>query len=257
MIDLHAHILPGVDDGSSNWNDTLLMASRAEEDQIERMAATPHANPDYHQVPAEIVMDLVDQLNAKIKEKGIQIQILAGHDAHLVPELLPKLKRSEILTLNESRYFLLEPPEFFESGELKTAVFQFMMEGYIPIVTHPERIGMFHRHPELIPSLIEQGALMQVTAGSVTGHFGEQVVEYSRWMFDKQYVHVLATDAHSPEHRPPVLSVAVERLKEWKIDPEPFVETNPAAILRDGEVEIRLPDRKKPKYSFLGRFLKR
>lgn len=251
MIDIHSHILPDVDDGSRSWEETLAMITIAERDEITVIAATPHMNPSHHAVEANTVLDLVEETSERIRSEGHSIQVVAGHDAHLVPELLSQLQTKKTLTLNSGRYFLLEPPEHFESKEIQTAVFSFMTSGYIPIITHPERLGTFIRHPNLIPKLIRQGALIQITAGSITGYFGEKVQEFSEHLLRSNLVHVVASDAHSPRHRPPVLSLARDQIRRMGLDPEPLVHTNPKMILNNQDLDVYIPEVEEGKKSSL------
>ncbi|HPR64965.1 MAG TPA: capsular biosynthesis protein [Thermoanaerobaculia bacterium] len=241
MIDLHCHILPGVDDGASSWKESLSMALMAEDDGIEAIFATPHANPSYHNVSAGTVDQLVQELNTAIQKEGRTIQVYTGHDAHLVPELLDRLRSGEIHTLNSSRYFLLEPPEHFRISEMQEAIFGFMAHGFVPIITHPERVGAFLRNPEFLYRLVEQGALVQITAGSVTGYFGESIRHYSESILKEGLGHILASDAHSPRHRPPILSQACNVISSWGVDAHPMVSGRPRAVLSDEEIDIPSP----------------
>lgn len=233
MIDLHCHILPGVDDGSEGWEETLKMAKIAHQDGITHIFATPHANPNLYFVPARRVIALVKELHTLLQKEAIPIEVLPGHDAHMVPELLDNLKKGEVLTLANSRYFLLEPLEFVERKELQNFIFKAQMEGYIPIITHPERIGYFHRHPEVIRECCQQGALIQFTASSITGYFGEDIRKWTLNAIKEGYGHILATDAHSSGHRKPILSEAVEELKLHGMDATPWVMDYPTLILRN------------------------
>ena len=241
MIDIHSHILPAVDDGSTSMEETLAMTAIAERDGISIIAATPHANPGYHMVSRKSVLDLVAAVNRAVENEKRILRLVPGHDAHLVPELLPMLKEGRVLTLNFRRYFLLEPPEHFPENELKEVAFACMASGFHPILTHPERLTAFLRKPEMLHDLAAQGVIIQVTAASVTGYFGEVIRRYCEMMFKEGIVHIIASDAHSPRHRPPILSLAADAVSDMGIDPEPFVRSYPEAILHNRDIDVPVP----------------
>lgn len=214
MIDLHCHLLPGIDDGAPDLETSIAMARIAVEDGIKVTACTPHIMPGYYPNTGPQIRMAVRALQTRLDDLRIPLSLVTGADVHLVPELSSGLKSGELLTLANSRYFLFEPPHTTAPPRMAEAVFDVMAAGYHPVVTHPERLRWISEHYEMMRALVDAGAWMQLTAGSVTGRFGKRVQYWSERMLDEGLVHILATDAHNLHSRPPVLSEAAEHVAE-------------------------------------------
>jgi protein-tyrosine phosphatase len=218
MIDIHAHILPGVDDGAKNWDQTLQMARLAVEDGITVMVATPHLfkgrSIDLSQLNTrEIILQHVAQLKHKLYEERIPLEIIPGCDFPLSFESLKFLDDGRALTINDAnRYLLLELPDTSLPPATEEICFYLQSKGITPIITHPERHLIIQEMPYKLKRLIDLGCLVQMTGNSLTGWFGRGVKKISRQFVKLGYIHLLATDAHDPKMRPPVLSQAVTEL---------------------------------------------
>jgi len=218
MIDIHAHILPGVDDGAKNWEQSLEMARIAVEDGITAMVATPHLfkerTIDLTRLNTkEIIIQLVAQLRHKLYVEKIPLEIIPGCDFPLSFESLQLLDDGRALTINDAnRYLLLELPDTSLPPAMEEICFQLQSKGITPIITHPERHLIFQEMPYKLKRLIDLGCLVQMTGNSLTGWFGRRVKKISRQLVKLGYVHLLATDAHDPKGRPPLLSEAVTEL---------------------------------------------
>ena len=210
MIDLHSHILPGIDDGAKSLNDSLEMARIAVADGIRTMACTPHIYPGMYMNDGPGIIKAIASLQNELDENGIALKLVAGADVHLVPGLLEGLKSGRIPTLNGSRYFLLEPSHTTPPPHFEDTVFNIIMSGYTPIITHPERLVWIESHYPAFLRLIEQGTWMQVTAGALTGQFGARAKYWGERFIGEGHAHILATDAHSTGRRKPQLSAARE-----------------------------------------------
>lgn len=237
LIDLHCHILPGIDDGARDLETSLAMARMAVADGIEVIACTPHIMPGYYENDGPGIRAAVDSLQDHLDKEGIQLTLVPGADVHLVPDMARGLSAGRLQTLGASRYFLFEPPHHVAPPRLEDAVFDVMTAGYHPLITHPERLTWIEAHYEVIKRIANGGAWMQITAGSVTGVFGKRPQYWAERMLSEGMVHVLATDAHNLHRRTPVLSAAVEaiakRLGEAAaID---MVVTRPHAVLEDAD----------------------
>jgi len=205
MIDVHCHILPGIDDdGPPRLEDVLAMARIAVADGIEKIVATPHVKETIH--PPERILALVTSFNAALVQNGIPLEIFAG--AEVGAMLNTSLLRA--YTLNGTDYVLLEFPHSHLPQNAPEIVFNAVLDGLIPIVPHPERNPSVMRRPELVADLVEAGALVQVTAGSLVGGFGPEAKVCACYLLEKNLVHFLATDAHSPTWRQPLLSQGVK-----------------------------------------------
>jgi protein-tyrosine phosphatase len=218
MIDIHAHILPGVDDGAKNWEQSLEMARMAVEDGITVMVATPHLfkgrTIDLTRLNTkEIILQHVAQLRHKLYEEKIPLEIIPGCDFPLSFESLQLLDDGRALTINDAnRYLLLELPDTSLPPAIEEICFHLQSKGITPIITHPERHMLIQEMPYKLKRLIDLGCLVQMTGNSLTGWFGRKVKKISRQLVKLGYVHLLATDAHDPKGRPPLLSAAVTEL---------------------------------------------
>jgi protein-tyrosine phosphatase len=174
MIDLHSHILPGVDDGSPDLETTLDMARMAVDDGIQIMACTPHFMPGLYHNNAADVEQRVLALNEILITHNIDLPLVAGGDIHIRPDFISCLRQKTILPIHGSRYVLFEPPHVMMPLRLEELLFNIQVAGYVPIVTHPERLAWIEQHYPAIERIVETGAWMQITAGSLTGRFGQR-----------------------------------------------------------------------------------
>lgn len=235
MIDLHCHILPGIDDGAKNLQISLEMARMAAADGITVTACTPHILPGVYNNDGRHIKAAVVQLRQAITQAGIPIQVVAGADVHVAPDLATRLRSGEALTINDSKYLLLEPPHHIPPPRLEDHIFGLQTAGYLPVVTHPERLSWIEGHYDLIKRLVYNGILMQLTAGSFMGTFGRRPRYWAERMLDDGLCHVLATDAHNTEQRAPRLSDAREAIARRVGEQEAtnLVLTRPQGILND------------------------
>lgn len=208
MIDLHSHILPGIDDGSRSLAMSLEMARMAVADGIEVMACTPHIYPGLYMNDAAGIRAARDALQGSLDEAGIPLQLTIGADVHLVPGLLEGLRAGRVPSLHGTRYLLLEPPHHVAPPRFAESVFNLVAAGYVPVITHPERLTWVEDHYQVFSDLTRQGAWMQVTAGSLTGVFGARAKYWGERFLGEGWTHILATDAHSSGRRSPVMSAA-------------------------------------------------
>lgn len=247
MIDLHCHILPGLDDGSSSAEESLAMARLALQDGIRTIVATPHALDGVYNVSLAEITRSVGSFRELLSTKGLDLRVCAGADVHLSPGMADKIKRGTVGTINDTgKYFLLElPPQTLPSG-IKEEIFGLKMAGITPIITHPERHPTIVRDMNLLYDFIAMGALSQITAMSLTGEFGESVQRCSQALMKHRLVHVMASDAHSADSRPPLLSRAVNEAAELTGSDSlaaSLVNDIPAKILAGEPVEIAEPMR--------------
>jgi protein-tyrosine phosphatase len=209
MIDLHCHILPGLDDGPRSLEESLLMARTAVADGIESLVATPHCLEGLYPLSLKVLTAKVNELRAALGQALIPLRISPGAEVYLDAGLAAQWQRQQILTINQQKYFLLELPKVGCPTRIKEILFQLRLRGYRPIFTHLERHAAFQENTALLFDLVRQGALVQLTARSITGHFGTKPREASRRWLSLGLVHFIATDAHSHLERPPLLSLAV------------------------------------------------
>lgn len=239
MIDLHCHILPGIDDGAPDLATSLEMARMAAADGIKVIACTPHMMPGVYDNTGPQVRQCIEALQAQLDDAGIDIKLVTGADIHLQQGLARGLKDGALLSLNDSRYFLFEPPHHVAPPRLEDAVFDVMAAGYQPLITHPERLSWIESHYEIMKNMVHAGAWMQITCGSVTGRFGKRPQYWAERMLDEGLVHILATDAHNLRNRRPNMSDArqavADRLGEQAA--EDMVVTRPRGVLDDASLQ--------------------
>jgi protein-tyrosine phosphatase len=208
LIDLHSHLLPGIDDGAKDLATSLAMARVAASDGISTIACTPHILPGVYNNSGPAIRRAVTQLAESIAKAGIPITLVTGADVHIAPDLDVQLRDGRALTLNNSRYLLLEPPHHVLPPRLEDLIFGLQAAGYVPILTHPERLSWVEGHYDLIRRLVSSSVLMQITAGSVMGRFGRGPRYWGERMLDEGLCHLLATDAHNTEQRAPRMAEA-------------------------------------------------
>jgi protein-tyrosine phosphatase len=234
MIDIHCHILPGIDDGAKDLSASLEMARLAAQDGINIIVASPHVSDN----PAspEVIRDITEFLNEQIQVSGLDVQIIRGADVsmNIDPSLIDRY------TIGDTRYFLLEFPHSHMPGNARDVIFRYVSGGFIPIVTHPERNGSVVEDPSIVEGLLESGALVQVTSLSLSGEFGLAAQSCAKFLLKKGWVHFLASDGHSPTWRPPILSdgvrVAAKILGDVRA--RSLVEKNPLCLLEGKTVYV-------------------
>ena len=247
MIDLHCHILPGLDDGSSSEEESLAMARLALQDGIHTIVATPHALDGIYDVDPAAILRGVASFQELLATRGLALKVCVGADVHLSPGIADKIKTGVVGTINNTgKYFLLElPPQTIPPG-VREEIFALKMQGITPIITHPERHPAILRELNLLHDFIAMGALSQITAMSLTGEFGEEVQWCSQELLKHRLVHVIASDAHSANSRPPLLSRAVNEAADLTGNDglaASLVNDIPAKILAGQPVEIPEPMR--------------
>ena len=235
MIDLHCHILPGIDDGAGDLAMALAMARMAVDDGIVTIACTPHILPGVYNNTRVNIEAAVLRLTVEIEEAGIPLQLTTGADVHIAPDLLEGLKNGRVPTIADSRYFLLEPPDHIVPPRMSDVVFGIIAAGYVPILTHPERLTWLEKNYALVKQMAAGGVLIQLTAGSFFGRFGRRAKYWSERMLDEGMVDLVATDAHNVDHRPPLLTPARDFISERAGDEiaKLLVVTNPLHILEN------------------------
>lgn len=219
------------------------MARIAVGDGISVVACTPHILPGvYHNTGPQICASIA-ALQNKLREADIPLRLTQGADIHLVPDIVAGLRSGRLLSLCNSRYFLLEPPHHIAPPRFEMSVFSVLTAGFMPIITHPERLRWIETHFGVFERLSRAGVWIQLTAGSVTGRFGTRPRYWCERMLDQGMVHILATDAHNLRSRPPVLSrgrdAVAERLGEEEA--KHMVLTRPLGVLENANPASLIP----------------
>jgi protein-tyrosine phosphatase len=254
--------MPGIDDGARSMDEAVEMASIAADDGIEQIVSTPHMfnglsnNPE----PSEI-MEHVAALNEAVSAVcGRRLTILPGNEVHVTHDLAAQVKNSRVTTINRRNYMLVEFPQLSVPHGADDLFYHLLLQGVIPILVHPERNGEIQSRPGIVLKFVERGVLIQVTAMSLTGEFGPTAKACADSLLRHNLVHFIATDAHRPKRRPPILSegrdaaaavIGEERARK-------LVEDNPRAVVNGELIALEPPipygTTAKPKRSFFSRF---
>lgn len=203
LIDIHCHILPGIDDGAQNEKESLKMFRMAADAGIREMIATPHFHYKRGNAKPAKVKELAVKMQERLDEMEIPIRLHSGNELYYSHSLLDVVKAGEALTMADSDYVLLEFSPEAERRKIQNAVYHFLCEGYNPIIAHVERYRTFLKHSDFSDEISRMGAYLQVNAGSITGGAGWKIQHFSKTLAKKGYVSFLATDAHDLKKRTP------------------------------------------------------
>jgi protein-tyrosine phosphatase len=233
MIDMHCHVLPGIDDGPETIEQSAALARTALATGTSTMVATPHVSHHYRNSP-ETIADGVKALNARLQAEAIRLEVVPGAEiavTHLIEIAPAQLER---LGLGGGRWLLVEPPFTASAAGLDAILLDLRSRGHRVLLAHPERCPSFHRDPRLLESIVRAGALTSVTAGALVGRFGEDVRRFALQLADAEMVHNVASDTHDLKRRTPDIAGALEQaslapLADW------LTEAVPSAILEDRE----------------------
>ena len=211
MIDLHSHILPGLDDGPADIEGSVALARAASESGTRVMVATPHIRED-HPFPLEAIGDQTERLNRILGQEGVDLRVVPGGEVALtkVGELDDATLQS--LCLGDGRYLLVESPYTYAPELVERLLFDLQTRGYRPILAHPERSPSFLSDFVRLSRLVDRGMHCSITALSMVGAFGGTVQAFTTRLFAAGLVHNVASDAHDQRGRPPGLGHGFERL---------------------------------------------
>jgi protein-tyrosine phosphatase len=237
MIDLHNHILAGIDDGPSKADESLRMCRMAVDDGIRCVVATPHSFNGDHVTDPDNILTRVANLNLKLELEKLPLKILPGMEIRMVPEFVELLLEGRLLSLNQGKYFLLEfHPAHVPAGFDRLLNFM-RTRGHGVVLAHPEKNLQIQNNVEQVINWLNRDEpwdlLVQISADSLTGEAGKQAYNVARLLLNRSCVHVIASDAHAAERRPPILSKAHEIASDLIGSARAFqmVHDVPAAIL--------------------------
>jgi len=208
MVDLHAHILPGIDDGPASIEESIQMSRLAFQDGIRTIVATPHIGKFPN--TREIISEKVNQLKERLRLENINIELLFGSDLEFSAEIFSFIGNKSVVTINNSRYLLLDIPHSLMPPNVERHIERMLELGIVPIIAHPERCIQIQEDLNILYSLVKAGAILQITASSILGKIGSKAEEVARNILKRGLAHVIATDTHGLNKRRPLLREAVE-----------------------------------------------
>lgn len=240
MIDIHTHILPGIDDGAKTIEDSIRMARTASEGGVQSLFVTPHCNVEgvfdnyYNDKLRERFLELED----KLKQEQIPLQIMLGMEVYGTEEVPFLLHKRKLIGLNQSRYLLIEFDFRKDLSLIDYLISEITSQGFLPIIAHPERYPYVQKNPVLVYQWLEQGCSLQVNKGSVMGGFGSHAKRTALYLLECKLASFIASDAHSPEMRTTDLSKVYEFIdanysKEYT---RILFEENPKRIIMDQDL---------------------
>jgi protein-tyrosine phosphatase len=238
VIDIHCHVLWGIDDGPEAIEGSVALARAAAQAGTRTLVATPHVSARYRN-DATAIARRVHQLNERLVAEEVAVEVLTGAEIAIVSVVEVEPSQLRRLGLGGGDWLLMEPPFSPVAAGLQNTLSSLQLEGHRILLAHPERCPAFHRDPALLESLTDNGVLTSVTAGSLVGRFGETVRSFAFGLIDSGMVHNVASDAHDHLQRRPGMAAELEQvglgpLTDW------LTQAVPAAILT-GEATIPPP----------------
>lgn len=240
MVDIHCHVLFGVDDGSADLNESIEMMRIAREGGTDSVFATLHCNipGSVRNYWCEELSNRLKRLNTALLQEGIGVKVYSGQEIFATPETASLLNNGILITLNSSRYALIEF-DFEEYSVEAYAILQSVVScGYVPIVAHPERYGFVYEEEDAARRLKDIGCLLQINKGSLKGSFGTRARKNAYRLLDAELADFIASDAHGPYVRTPFLADARDAVAD--IYSEDYAEllfnVNPLCVLNNKEI---------------------
>lgn len=214
-VDLHCHLLPGVDDGAQNLADALALGKKAVSQGITHILCTPHHENGRYLNPKEKVILKTNELQRAFEKEGIPLKVFPGQEIRLFPEILPAIENDHILFCDlEERYLLIEFPSHEAPSYALPLLGELVAKGKVPIIVHPERNGTFIKNPNALIDYLDMGCLAQLTAPSLVGRFGKKIQKTAETMVRHGFVQLMASDAHHINKRSFYLEEAYEVMAE-------------------------------------------
>lgn len=243
MIDIHSHILPGVDDGAKDMEQSLAMAKQYLENGINTVVATPHYIEDSYNKEKDHNEEVLDELREELEKRDIDLRIYLGNEVYLSPKTIDDIEEGRVATLNGSHYVLLELPMYDIPIYFQDIIYALQLKGYKAIIAHPERNSKIMEDPNILYDYIKNGCLAQINLASLEGSYGSRIEETAKILLEHKMIHFFGTDAHSDGSRSPRLSKGFERLKTLVGEEsyERIVRVNPDLLLKDEDIEIDEP----------------
>ncbi len=242
-VDLHSHVLPCVDDGARDPEESLEMLRVAASDGTRVIAATPHAS----RCCMEQIIEGVDRLNTLAAAEGLDITVVTGSEVRLNADVPERYRAGRLTTLNGTDYLLVELPLRGEWPHyVDQAIYDLQIAGALPVLAHAERYPAVQQQPLILTKLIARGILIQINANSLEGDFGRSARDTAELLLQARLAHLIASDSHRPDSRPPRIGAAIERAAAlagseyagWMVDAAAAVVEGTPVSLPDPDLDL-------------------
>lgn len=202
MIDLHNHIIYGIDDGAQDIEESIEMAKAAQKTGVDKIIATPHYKTNSFMSDKDEIIHKIEKLNQQLQALNIDIEIKGGQEIHIEPYTIDYLEKGQLLSLADSeKYYLIEPPFKGFPDFIETTVDGFIQKGLQPVIAHPERNDYIREHLEVLDELVEKGCLLQMNSASILGEYGPDIQETANYIIENKKCHLVGSDAHHVDYR--------------------------------------------------------
>lgn len=244
MIDFHTHIIPNIDDGARNIEETCKLIQEAKAEGFEGIILTPHYRENYFETNIPEINIWLKVIKDNLKEKGIDIDLYLGNEIYFTENIMELLIDGKASTINNTSYVLFEMPLDMEPENLYNVIYLLKENKLIPILAHPERYKFVQKEPELINDLIDNGVLMQANYGSILGQYGEKAEIIVRKFLENRMIHFLGSDVHRYGTTYKAIPHAIEEIKDiiGEEELEKLTTTNPMLVLKNKKIEIEEPE---------------
>lgn len=241
FIDIHSHIIPGVDDGARNMETSIRMLQIAAGDGISQIILTPHNKPGHHPMDFSKTASKVEELQNRLLDNNIAIKLYIGNEIYYRSELVWEIENGQAATLAGTHYVLVEFSPLDDYDYIRSGIYTLLMNGYRPVLAHAERYRNIRVKKSGLDDLAEMGCYIQLNADSIMGKYGFEIRQYTRKLLKKELVHFIATDAHDATKRVPKLSACAEYItKKYGEEYASYLlYDNPYKAIRDKEIPIR------------------
>jgi protein-tyrosine phosphatase len=200
QVDMHSHLLPGIDDGASDFESSLQLIKALSARGYKKLITTPHIMGDYYRNSPEVILPLLDDLKKMLVQENIPITIEAAAEYFLDEQLLDLLEQEKALLTFGDNYLLFETNFISEPLFLKEFIFKLSTKGYKPVLAHPERYLYLYKNFEAIQDILNRGVYLQLNINSITGYYSKQAQQMAFELIDRQWIHFLGSDCHHMPH---------------------------------------------------------
>lgn len=236
MIDLHCHILPGVDDGPATFDESIAMARLAVADGITTIVATPHLDSTYRYPTPTLIRDLTARLNQRLQAENLPLTVLPGAEVQASGELVEAVQAGRVMTVaDRGKYVLVEFSSTIHATYAPELLFRLQLAGITPIIAHVERVALLRSRPELLDDFRTRGYILQVNADSLAGRSGWSLRRQAQSFVKQGLVSVVASDGHNVKDRKPLLTIARKAVRAEHLFAE-FTHLTPARLLAPGSL---------------------